>query len=162
MRRMNTRSHRRLAAAVYTHPNAIFSITTATRDRAKVFADVRVAAAVVDVLRERAAFHILRVLAYCVMPDHVHILMSPSRTCDVPTFVGQFKNLAQRRAWALGVHGVFWQKSFYDRALRRDDDVATVARYIFNNPVRAGLVQAARDYDFSGGELAEDASSNRD
>lgn len=151
---MEARFRRRLASPAYTHPTAIFSITTATRDRARVFTDARVAAGAVAILRERSAFHLVRVLAFCVMPDHVHILMSPSRSCDVPTFVGQFKNLAQRRAWTLGVRGAFWQHSFHDRALRHEDDVATAVRYILNNPVRAGLAHSSSEYPFSGGELA--------
>ena len=151
---MDTRFRRRLPSAAYTHESAVFSVTTATRDRARVFAEPAVAAGAVDVLRVRSAFHLVRVLAFCVMPDHVHILMSPSRTCDVPTFVGQFKNLAQRRAWTLGVRGAFWQQSFHDRALRREDDVATVVRYILDNPVRAGLVRSSCEYAFSGGALA--------
>ena len=37
--------------------------------------------------------------AYCVMPDHVHLALSPSPSCDVVLFIGQFKNLTQRAAW---------------------------------------------------------------
>ncbi len=159
---MDTRFRRRLPSTAYTHENAIFSVTTATRDRVRVFAKPAVAEGAVDVLRERSAFHLVRVLAFCVMPDHVHIMLSPSRTCDVPTFVGQFKNLAQRRGWTLGVRGAFWQQSFHDRVLRRDDDVATVASYILDNPVRAGLVRCSREYAFSGGELADLAHDARD
>ena len=159
---MDTRFRRRLPSAAYTHENAIFSVTTATRDRVRVFAEPAVAGGAVDVLRERSAFHLVRVLAFCVMPDHVHILMSPSRTCDVPTFVGQFKNLAQRRAWTLGVHGAFWQQSFHDRALRREDDVMTVVGYILDNPVRAGLVRSSHEYAFSGGDLAPDSDDVND
>jgi hypothetical protein len=43
-----------------------------------------------------------------------------------------------------------WQASFFDRALRKHEDLETVARYIFNNPVEAGLVQRAADYPFTG------------
>ena len=151
---MENRFRRRLPGIVYTHLNSIFSITATTRERRKVFGDARVAAAAVDVLRERSAFHLVPLLAFCVMPDHVHLLMSPSRTCDVPTFVGQFKNLAQRRAWALEVRGAFWQPSFYDRGLRREDDVATLVDYILDNPVRAGLVASRDEYAFCGCDLS--------
>jgi hypothetical protein len=41
-----------------------------------------------------------------------------------------------------------WQKGFYDRALRSDEDVAAVARYIVANPLRAGLVDSVREYPF--------------
>ena len=84
------------------------------------------------------------------MPDHVHLLLEPSEVCDIITFVGQFKNLAQRAAWRIGVTGAFWQPSFWDHFLRSDESVATVVQYIFENPVRAGLAETVSDYAFSG------------
>jgi len=84
------------------------------------------------------------------MPDHVHLLLEPSESCDIITFVGQFKNLVQREAWKHGVQGAFWQLSFWDHFLRADEAVPVVAAYILENPVRAGLVQTASDYPFSG------------
>jgi REP element-mobilizing transposase RayT len=65
-------------------------------------------------------------------------------------FVGQFKNLAQRRFWSIGGQGTIWQRSFWDHFLRSTDDLAVVVAYILNNPVRAGLVQEWRDYPFAG------------
>ena len=53
------------------------------------------------------------IYAFCVMPDHVHLVVGPSR-CDIVTFVAQFKNLAQRAAWGLGVRGRIWQTSLWD------------------------------------------------
>ncbi len=88
----------RLAPEDYGRPGAICSVTTATGDRRPVFADPALAAAVVDVLRARAAATGVPVYAYCIMPDHVHLVLAPSPACDIPTFVGQLKDLAQRAA----------------------------------------------------------------
>lgn len=84
------------------------------------------------------------------MPDHVHLLIEPSELCDIVTFVGQFKNLAQRAAWKLGIQGAFWQLSFWDHFLRFDEDTAVASMYIFENPVRAGLAQTVHEYPYSG------------
>jgi hypothetical protein len=43
-----------------------------------------------------------------------------------------------------------WQRRFYDHALRASESIEIVAGYIWNNPVRAGLVSEADDYPFSG------------
>jgi hypothetical protein len=43
-----------------------------------------------------------------------------------------------------------WQRSFYDRALRNEESLESVARYIFFNPVEAGLVEQWADYRWSG------------
>ena len=87
----------------------ICSITIAVKGRAPVFACPAVAAAAVDVLRRHAATTGVPVYAWCVMPDHVHLILGASPpTCDIVTFVGQVKNLAQREAWRRGIKGVFW------------------------------------------------------
>ncbi len=39
-----------------------------------------------------------------------------------------------------------WQKGFHDHAIREEEDLRAVARYVVANPVRAGLVQSVRDY----------------
>ena len=55
------------------------------------------------------------------MPEHVHLILGASPTGDIVTFVGQFKNLAQREAWRRGIEGTFWQTSFWDHCLRADE-----------------------------------------
>ena len=80
------------------------------------------------------------------MPDHLHWLVVIG---DMP-----LQTLAQRvksrSAIAINKarlrHGKLWQKGFHDRALRREDDLQSVARYIVANPLRAGLVKRLGDY----------------
>ena len=92
----------------------------------------------------------MQVFAYCLMPNHVHLVLGPSSSCDIVTFVGQFKNLAQRQVWKLGVTGRIWQESFWDRFLRDEESLEEVAKYVLNNLVRKGLVERWQDYHFSG------------
>ena len=126
------------------------SITVAVRDRRPIFADPTVAASAVDVLRSHADQTAVRIYAFCVMPDHVHLVAEPSASCDLVTFVGQFKNLAQRAAWARGVERPFWQSSFWDHFVRRDEDLRRTIEYVLDNPVRAGLVADRQSYPFAG------------
>jgi hypothetical protein len=58
----------------------------------------------------------------------------------------EYKRTAGRR---------LWQQSFYDRTLRVEEELAEVARYIFGNPTRAGLVDSDAQYPLSGGEYFE-------
>jgi putative transposase len=140
----------RLAPASYARTNNVCSITVAVKDRRPVFSDHDIAADAVDVLKAHARKTGVLVYGYCIMPDHVHLVLAPSATCDIVTFVGQFKNLAQRAAWRRGVEGAFWQTGFYDHFLRRDEQLDTVVRYVLENPVRGGLVHAQKDYAFAG------------
>jgi len=144
------RRHPRLNRAAYADPTAVCSVTIAVKARALVFAEAAVAAAVIAKLREHATRMGVPLHAYCVMPDHVHLVLSPSATCDIIRFVGEFKNLAQRAAWQHGVAGAFWQAGFWDHFVRRDEQAATVIRYVLDNPVRGGLAGDASEYPFSG------------
>ena len=69
------------------------------------------------------------------------------------TFVGQFKNLAQRDAWRRGIKGAFWQTSFWDHCLRGDERLEPVVEDALNNPVRSGLVERWCDDRFSGSSV---------
>ncbi len=147
---VSRRAPLRLRPDVYADVNAVCSVTVAVKGRVPVFADPAVAQAVADTLRDHARHTGVIVAAHCVMPDHVHLVVSPSERCDVITFVGQFKNLAQRAAWRLGVAGAFWQPRFWDHFVRNNEDLDSPIRCVLENPVRAGIVDAAEDYAFSG------------
>ena len=81
------------------------------------------------------------------MPDHWHGLIELGADEDLSVLVGHIKSrsalvLRRRCGWRPGV----WQRGFHDRALRRQDDLIDMARYIVMNPIRAGLVRRVRDY----------------
>ena len=86
-------------------------------------------------------------LAWVVMPDHVHWLFQLGEYMDLSAAIKRFKARSARRVNDyLHRQGALWQKSFYDHALRKDEDVQGVARYIVANPLRAGLVEHVGDY----------------
>lgn len=78
--------------------------------------------------------------SYCLMPDHLHVLLSPNQSgLTVGELVGRYKGVTTNRSWRLGWTGRFWQGRFYDHILRKSEDIAEVARYIYGNPDRRGL-----------------------
>ena len=60
------------------------------------------------------------------------------------------KQRLTRIAWAHAISGAIWQRSFFDHFLRTDEDILTVCRYIWNNAVRAGIVQQWNEYPYNG------------
>ena len=76
---------------------------------------------------------------YVVMPNHVHLLVTPS--IEVPKLTQSLKRHTARQAnLIMGLTGrTFWQDESYDRLVRDRDELQRVIRYIDNNPVRAGL-----------------------
>lgn len=138
-----------------------YFLTFCTRHRARHFADhVVVNEAVVQILRT-ARVEAFEVVAYCFMPDHVHLLIEGTRAdSHLKAFV---RRLTQRtgHAFAARTGTGLWQRYGYERVLRRDESTAVVARYVIGNPVRAGLVDSVFDYPYWGSgkytreELAE-------
>ena len=78
-------------------------------------------------------------MAVCVMSDHVHFLLAPISE-NIAYLIGRWKSYTSHLIWNEGYTGKVWQRSFYDRALRNDEDLLKVAGYIVYNPVRKGLV----------------------
>ena len=101
-------------------------------------------------LKESASTLNFQILAYCFMPDHVHFLVSAKDDdCDLIKFITHFK---QKTGYEFKErHGInLWQRSFYDHILRKEESVIDKAKYIFNNPVRKGLVKDFKEYPFLG------------
>ena len=90
------------------------------------------------------------VLAYCLMPDHAHLLLEGVvETANLPEAMRSWK---QRTGYDWKHrHGTrLWQEGFHDRVLRSEDDTPAVVRYVLENPVRARLVSAVANYPWIG------------
>jgi REP element-mobilizing transposase RayT len=84
--------------------------------------------------------------AFVVMPDHLHWLAA-LKEADLSRLVLRVKSRSTIEINRfLGRSGRMWQKGFHDHAIREEEDLRAVARYVVANPVRAGLVQSVRDY----------------
>ena len=123
-------------------PGRAYLVTTITHGRARFFADWRVGSIVVRHLERAPA----ESLAWVVMLDHVHWLPVLQDT----TLAEVMREMKSRSALEinrrLGRSGAVWQKDYYDHALRDDEDLRVVARYVVGNPLRAGLVADVGDY----------------
>jgi putative transposase len=90
------------------------------------------------------------ILAYCFMPDHVHLLIEgESDSSDCLRFIARAKQFAGAH-YAKSFGGRLWQRYGYEHVLRDDEQTLAVARYILENPVRAKLVARPQDHPFLG------------
>jgi putative transposase len=143
------RKRNRLPHSCYVGQQWYF-ITACTDARRPLFSRGQVVIVLLNILREQCSTCLFDVYAYCFMPDHLHLeLVGLSGTSNAIKLLHDFKGVATSQARALGVRNL-WEKSFYDHVLRADDDHNAVAWYIFNNPVRKGLVKDPRDWPYSG------------
>ncbi|KAE9642529.1 transposase [Pseudomonas sp. PB106] len=138
-------SHR-LRAGRYAEPNRIYLLTTNTLDRNPIFADFATGRLVVNQFRRAQNLGLAKSLAWVVMPDHFHWLIELENG-SLRKLMGETKSLIARDVnWSLNRSGPLWQQGFHDRALRREDNLVQMARYVVANPLRAGLVEKLGDY----------------
>jgi REP element-mobilizing transposase RayT len=88
-------------------------------------------------------------LAWVLMPDHVHWLVQVGKEGNLSRVVNRLKSASGCQVHRLiGTRGPLWQQGFHDHALRAQEDVRRVARYVLANPLRAGLVQRMGEYPY--------------
>ncbi len=130
----------------FSEPGRTYLITTVVQNRRPIFAEWTIGRLLVDELRATENFGLVQSLAWVVMPDHLHWLVT-LQCGDLPALMRRIKgHSAISINRSLGSQGKIWQKGFHDHALRKDEDLQTVARYIVANPLRAGLVERIGDY----------------
>ena len=136
-------------------PNHIYLITFTTKNRAELFNDFRLACAASRALSEPGLWRDARLMTWVLMPDHWHGLLQLGDVESLSTVVGRAKAISARVVNTLrGTSSTVWQPGFHDRALRTDEAVLDVARYVIANPVRAGLSGRIDDYSFWDSEWA--------
>ena len=136
---------RNLRKGRVSEPNRAYLISTATEGREQLFSDWRCGRLVVQTLRSEEAR--AKTLAFVVMPDHLHWLLQLGEDATLDAVVGDVKSVsAHRLNRHLGRRGKVWQAGYHDHALRTDEDLVSVARYVVANPLRAGLVKRLGEY----------------
>lgn len=82
-----------------------------------------------------------RLVAWTIMPNHVHVLLETMEGHGVGAIVSSWKRFSARMAnRVLGRSGPFWQDDYWDTYIRNDRHFESTIAYIENNPVKAGLV----------------------
>jgi len=143
---------RRIDGISYVGFNRYF-LTFCVRDRARLFDQEAIVNSALLQFRKTAALEQFSIIAYCFMPDHVHLRVEAR---DDRSDLKRFAKLAKQRsgaAHALADGGRLWQEGYYERILRDDDAPRDIARYIIANPVRAGLVTSPLEYPHSGSDV---------
>ena len=130
--------------------NAVYHLRTSTVNRAPLLADCRCQQVVLEGLTHTAAALDFCILAYVVMPDHVHMVLQPRGAYNISAFMASFKKHSSRKLnRRLGRKGPFWRREFFDHMLRSDEHLHQLIDYIHDNPVRRGLAPSAAEWRFS-------------
>ncbi|MCU1759098.1 transposase [Pseudomonas sp. 14P_8.1_Bac3] len=138
-------SHR-LRIGRFAEPSRIYLLTANTQGREPVFSDFVLGRLVVSQFRAAQDQGSANSLAWVVMPDHFHWLIELQQG-SLSGLMQKTKSLSTKAAnKAMGRKVSLWQRGFHDRALRREEDLVKLARYVVANPLRAGLVKKLGDY----------------
>jgi type I restriction enzyme R subunit/putative DNA methylase len=101
-----------------------------------------------------------RLLGWVVMPNHVHILFQSMEGWTMARIVASWKSFTGRRLSSLlpaspgsnAVHRV-WHREYWGRFIRDERHLQAAREYIHNNPVKAGLVRCAEEWEWSSARL---------
>ncbi|OXR31625.1 transposase [Pseudomonas umsongensis] len=140
-----TKAHR-LRKGRHPQSGRIYHLSAVTHERQPVFQDWRTGRLLVHEFRSAQEAGYITFIAWVVMPDHFHWLVE-LHNGDLPKLMQTTKShctrlLSQKRGHCAPV----WQKGYFGRALRREEDLKAAARYIIANPLRVGYVTHIGDY----------------
>jgi len=148
--------HLRRLDRIWTH-SPIYFVTTCTRRRRPLLARDDVAKVLIDEWRAAHDRHGWAIGRYVIMPDHVHFFCrSELDAKPLSEFMAFWKSYTSRKIQALGsprstpAATTLWQREFFDHVLRSTDSYSEKWNYIRDNPVRAGLVPNADEWNYSG------------
>ena len=99
----------------------------------------------VQVLEETRRRFAICVYGFVVMPEHVHLLVSEPERGVLADAIHCLKLTFGKRLRA----GVFWQKRYYDRNVRNEQEFQEKLRYLHRNPVKRGLAEKAEEWKWS-------------
>ncbi len=125
----------------FSQPNQIYHVTFTTKNRQPIFKNFANARLVIQVLKQSDELQHTNTLTFVVMPDHVHWLFALGNKHQLHDVVKTIKSKI-----SIKIGKPIWQAGYYDHAIRKDEDIVTIARYIIANPIRAGLVKRVGDY----------------
>ena len=137
----------------YSAPYGAYHITIGSYEKKSVFIEPAMNQKIVDILKRVSSSYGYHLIAYCLMPDHLHILLQAGKNPrDLRGFVKGFKSYSTKASKMK-----LWQRSFYEHILRKEERLADIAEYILNNPVRKEITNNRGEYLW--GELLEDDCS---
>jgi len=148
-------SYSNLSVGRYSSSGQVYLVTTVTAQRWPFFSDFHLARCVVGEMRRVNDSGYVNSIAWVLMPDHLHWLFQLGEICTLAQVMQNFKGGSSRAvkrmvgkqpASQAALPESIWQRAYHDRALRQEEDVRVVARYLAANPLRAGLVASLSDY----------------
>lgn len=130
--------------------NCIYHVLNRGNGKQNIFHKEQDYKVFVDLMKEAGNRYSVKIFAYCLMPNHFHIILMPLKIGELSRWMQWLMTSHVRRYHKnYGTSGHIWQGRFKSFIVQEDNYLLTVIRYVEGNPVRAGLVNSARDWLWS-------------
>ncbi|MEO7343220.1 MAG: transposase [Methylotenera sp.] len=139
---MKINHQKNLRIGRYSQQNQIYHITFTTKNRTPIFKSFSNAHVLVKILKQSDQLQHTATLAFVIMPDHMHWLMQLASSQSLSNVIKAIKSKASA---SVQLGQPIWQAGYYDHAIRKNEDIVRIARYIVANPIRVGLVAKVGD-----------------
>jgi putative transposase len=143
--------NQRLPEQYYQDPELITFITIHAFQNTRPFVEEKLNHLILEALQEEQHHSSCNIYTYCLMPDHIHYLVSPAGNgSDVILFTDRFKGRTTNVSWKIGWVGRLWQPRFFDTVMRSTAQLHATAAYILDNPYRKNIIPRDELWKWSG------------
>ncbi len=148
-----TNSHRtwgksrstRLKHFDYASPHRAYHVVIGSCKQQHLFCDPILNRRVLEILNKSTELSGYQLIAYCLMPDHLHLLVQAGdKPKPLSDFIRNFKSYSSKTSGR-----PLWQRSYYEHVIRKTEDIIGIAGYIMGNPIRKGIAKSTGDYRWS-------------
>ena len=95
-------------------------------------------------------FYKFRLIAYSVLPEHIHVIIKPEKIYNYPKIIKSFKYSFTKNVGLVNpTYDNVWQNRYWEHTIRDEDDLKTHLDYIHYNPIKHGLVKNVKDWQYS-------------
>ena len=130
--------------------NYCYFITTNTHNGEKIFRDKKVIKIIIKDLEFYQKKFDFKLHGFVIMPNHLHLLVTPSEKGDISRIMHDFKShTSQVINKNFNRKKPLWQEGFYEHVIRDKFDFNRKMDYIHKNPLMAEIVKGLEDYRFS-------------
>ena len=131
--------------------NTMYHITSRTNSKEKIFDHKPGKALMMGVLKEAKEKYDFTMANFCIMPTHIHLLLTPKKGADLSKIMLWIKtSFTKRWNFLKNTSGHIWGNRYFSRPINGNGDYLTVMDYIDKNPVKKGLVLYPGDWKESG------------
>jgi len=128
----------------------VYHVLNRGNGRANVFHKPEDFAAFVKLIAEAKERHPVKVIAYCLMTNHFHLVVKPTTGADLSNWMRWLMTSHVRRYHRhYGSSGHVWQGRFKSFVVKDSDHLLAVMRYVEGNPGQAQMVSSAKDWPWS-------------